>query len=107
MKSKHRYNHRSTSLASAVAIALLGSSTVALAEQLVLEEVIVTAQKREEMIQDVPMAITAYSGENLDELGVVNLTDVGRFASGVASGANFVQSTPSTNSSRLIFVLQT
>lgn len=41
MKSKHRYSHRSTSLASVVAIVLLGNSALAQAQQLVLEEVIV------------------------------------------------------------------
>jgi iron complex outermembrane receptor protein len=66
MKSKHRYNHRNSSLASAVAIALLGSSALAQAQQLVLEEVIVTAQKRVESLQDVPISITAVSGERID-----------------------------------------
>ena len=51
---KNRYNHRSTSLASAVAIALLGNSGLTLAQEVVLEEVIVTAQKRSESIQDIP-----------------------------------------------------
>jgi iron complex outermembrane receptor protein len=48
-----------------------------------IEEIIVTAQKRAESVQDVPIAISAFSGENLEELGVRNLSDVGRFASGV------------------------
>ena len=39
MIHKNRYNHRSTSLASAVAIALLGNSGLALAQEVVLEEV--------------------------------------------------------------------
>ena len=51
MKSSRHHNHRHASLASAVAIALLASSTVAQAQQLVLEEAIVTAQKRSESIQ--------------------------------------------------------
>lgn len=40
---KNRYKHRSTSLASAVAIALLGNSGLALAQEVVLEEVMVLA----------------------------------------------------------------
>ena len=39
-----------------------------------LEEVIVTAQKREESIQDVGIAITAFSGEQLDALGITDST---------------------------------
>lgn len=40
---KNRYKHRSTSLASAVAIALLGNSGLALAQEVVPEEVMVLA----------------------------------------------------------------
>lgn len=54
MKSQHRYNHRKTSLASAVAVALDGNSGLAQAQQLALEEIVVTAQKRVERLQDVP-----------------------------------------------------
>jgi len=39
----------------------------------VLEEVIVTAQRREQNLLDVPMAVTALSGETLDELGALDL----------------------------------
>ncbi len=33
-----------------------------------LEEVIVTAQKRTESLQDIPIAISAYSAENIESL---------------------------------------
>jgi len=49
----------------------------------VIEEIIVTAQKRAENVMDVPIAITAYSGEALEQLGTRNLTDIGRFTAGV------------------------
>ena len=48
-----------------------------------IEEVLVTAQKRAENVMDVPIAITAYTGEALDQLGTHSLTDVGRFTAGV------------------------
>ncbi|MYH15196.1 MAG: TonB-dependent receptor [Gammaproteobacteria bacterium] len=38
-----------------------------------IEEVIVTAQRREESIQSVPVAVTAVSGERLDALGAVTI----------------------------------
>jgi len=44
------------------------------AEQAVLEEIVVTAQKREQSIQDVPIAITALDGRELENHGAVNLT---------------------------------
>ena len=41
-----------------------------------LEEVIVTAQRREERLQEVPIAITVQSGEQLDKAGVTNLREL-------------------------------
>jgi len=48
-----------------------------------IEEIIVTAQKRDENVMDVPIAITAYTGEALEKLGMRNITDLGRFTAGV------------------------
>ena len=47
-----------------------------------IEEIIVTAQKRAENVMDVPIAITAYSGGALEDLGARNLSDIGRFTVG-------------------------
>ena len=41
---------------------------------LVLEEVTVTARKREESLQDIPIAITALNGEELESAGIVDST---------------------------------
>ena len=43
----------------------------------VLEEVIVTARKRAEAIQDVPVSVTAFTGNQLRNAGVTNLKDLG------------------------------
>jgi outer membrane receptor protein involved in Fe transport len=45
-------------------------------------EIVVTAQLREQRISEVPMAITAYSGEFLDELGLNDFEDVSRYVPG-------------------------
>lgn len=42
----------------------------------VLEEVIVTAQKREQTLQDVPISVTAMTGDQLDALGIDDYTEV-------------------------------
>ena len=49
----------------------------------ILEEVLVTAQKREQSIQDVGIAITAFSGDQLQEIGIVNNTELARYTPGV------------------------
>ena len=43
------------------------------AAQGVVEEIIVTATKREESIQDVPIAVSAFAGEDLEQRGVQDL----------------------------------
>jgi iron complex outermembrane recepter protein len=66
----------------AVMVALLVSSTLAtsaLAQDnapIVLDEIIVTAQKKSENIQDVPIAITAITGAQLDSKGIRSLDEV-------------------------------
>lgn len=44
----------------------------------VLEEVVVTARKREENIQETPLAVTALSGKDLRDQGVDNVQDLSR-----------------------------
>ncbi|WP_354694308.1 TonB-dependent receptor [Elongatibacter sediminis] len=47
-----------------------------LAQAQVLEEVVVTAQKREQSLQDVGVSVTAFSGEQIKDLGFTNSVDV-------------------------------
>jgi iron complex outermembrane receptor protein len=44
-----------------------------------MEEITVTAKKREESIFEVPVAISAFVGEELQKQGVTDLTDIGKF----------------------------
>lgn len=44
--------------------------------QLLLEEIIVTAQKREQNLQDVGISVTAFSDEQIQKLGFSNSTDI-------------------------------
>ena len=66
-------------LSRAVAVALgLGGAGAALAQTSTgneLEEVVVTATRRSENLQDVPIAITALTGTTLSELNVQTLDD--------------------------------
>ena len=60
-------------------ITLAGLTIVFLNPALVhaqLEEIVVTAQKRAESLQDVPISVQAFTGENLDELGVQSAEDI-------------------------------
>ncbi len=58
-------------------MAVLCATTLALpARASVLEETVVTAQKREENLQDVGISITAFSGNQLQELGMTRTVDI-------------------------------
>ncbi len=49
----------------------------------VLEEIVVTARKREESIQDAPLAIQAFSAAQLEERGVVNVAEIAKYTPGL------------------------
>ncbi len=67
----------------ATAIAATSIQTVTAAEQQqkeetvrVIEEVVVTARKREESLQDIPLAVTAIDSSQLDISGAVDISDI-------------------------------
>lgn len=48
-----------------------------------LDTIVVTAQKREQQVQEVPIAISAYSGDFLDSFGATDLDDIGNLVPGL------------------------
>jgi iron complex outermembrane receptor protein len=70
---------------SSVGIAIAAAPAQA---QTMLEEVIVTAQKRSESVQEIPLAVTALSSDMLDQRGI---TDIASMAASVP-GMHFGQS---------------
>jgi iron complex outermembrane recepter protein len=57
-------------------VAAQGDTTHNNAGQIALEEVIVTARKREESLQETPVAISAFSAEELAVAGIANTRDL-------------------------------
>ena len=55
------------------------SGATAAADETVIGEgeIVVTARRRDERLQDVPIAVTAYSGAQLQREGAVDITDIG------------------------------
>lgn len=64
----------------------LGASPI-LAQE-VLEEIVVTAERRAENIQDIPIAISAFSGATLVERNITTLADLKFIAPSVAIGGD-------------------
>ncbi|MFT7287287.1 MAG: iron complex outermembrane receptor protein [Halieaceae bacterium] len=78
---------RSTALATALLAAATSSQIVAQESsesRLVMETVLVTARQREESIQDIPLAVTAFDAEAMKRRGIQDLQDVARFTAGFA-----------------------
>lgn len=48
-----------------------------------LEEIVVTARKRDESIQDAPLTILAFSDTQLEERGIQNVADLAKFSPGL------------------------
>jgi len=72
----------------ASAAAVFGSFTMQAVSAAVLEEVTVTAQKREQSLQDVGISVTAFTGDQLRSLGVEQSFDVAAFSPGVHISGN-------------------
>ena len=88
-------------LSKAIATALIASSPAFVyAQEMVLEEVIVTATRRAQSIEDVPYNISALSGDDLSEAGIFKAAALFR----VLPGVNFIDLGPRSgvNNSNLI-----
>jgi iron complex outermembrane receptor protein len=72
-------------------IALLTVSYAATADR-VLEEIIVTAQKREQSLQDVPVSVSVIDGEFIKDAGLIDIQDVVQYVPNVK--VNFDDLTP-------------
>lgn len=71
-------------LSPSIAIAITSfNAPLANAQDLVLEEIIVTARKREESLQETPIAVSAFSGVNLAAAGIDSLDDLNNFVPGL------------------------
>jgi len=57
---------------------------------LALEEITVTARKREESIQDAPYTITALTSQDIEVKGINELQDIGFFSPGFFYSENAV-----------------
>ncbi|MEM1140962.1 MAG: TonB-dependent receptor [Pseudomonadota bacterium] len=98
MSRKFRYP-----LAPAALIVMTASGvsvpTAAQDRSIALEEVIVTAQRRQTLLQDTPIAVTAFTAQKIQDLGIFDISDVGS----MAPNTN-IQKQPSSNSNMSIAI---
>lgn len=78
-------------------VAATGAATIGAAanaqEGRALEEIVVTAQKREQNLQDVPVAVSAFTGEQLQEAVIKDIFDLQTNTPGLMAGQNQTNTT--------------
>ena len=80
---------KKSKVSQAVFLAVSASAISVTAQaQSVIDEVVVTATKRAESLQDVPIAVTALTGQALEELGITNFADYVMQLPGVTAGGS-------------------
>jgi len=84
----YRSNCQKSALALAISSILAGGSTAALAQQVAasntLEEIVVTATRREQTVQEIPFNISAISGVSLERANIIDSVDALRSVAGVS-----------------------
>jgi len=96
MPRTHLHTGLRTALATLIAT---GAAGPALAQTTTLEEVVVSAERREAGLQDTPIAVTAFTSENIEALGIYDVTDLGSYAPNTN-----IQKQPSSNSNMSIYI---
>jgi len=84
-----RKNHK---LAAAISLVLAGSAGSVHAQ--VLEELVVTAQKRSQSVQDIPIAISGLSADEIEALGFDDATDLSAQVPNVQVSGTFGKTQP-------------
>ena len=86
-----------------VCVCVLGGATAeVLAQASALEEIIVTARKREESLQDTPISVAAFSSEDIESRGMVDFSDLGEFTPNVVF--DFTSAIAAGNSAAIVMI---
>lgn len=97
IRSDSKRGHARFLMAGASGLALMVSHGTALAQDASeggLEEIVVTAQKKQESLQDIPVAVTAITTDQLENLQVRSLTAISGLAPNVTQVASVSGSDP-------------
>lgn len=72
----NKSNYYRVGLVSAIVLSSIGQSSPLMASEYALEEIIVTAQRREQNLQQVPVAVSALSQNAIEKADITDLTDI-------------------------------
>ena len=95
MSVSRKFPRGLTAAGSAGAVALLISTVAGAADSSVIAEVVVTAQKRTENVQDVPTSVSVFGEQQITQLHATQLSDYAAYIPGlnVAGGGTPGQTT--------------
>ena len=77
---------------SVLAAGVIVAPRPAITQEAMLEEIIVTARKREESVQDIPIAVSAFTADDIRELGLQSVDDLALFTPGFSFQSGFGRS---------------
>lgn len=84
-QAPHRFGAVIFSTVSVFLLPLLsGANQSAIAQEDSLQEIVVTARKTAERLQDIPLAITAFSSKDIQNAGAVDLGDIANLTPGLS-----------------------
>ena len=72
-------------------LSLVVSPSIASSQTIALEEIVVTARKRSESLLEIPVAITAFTSDQMEAIGAPNLVDLSKFTPGLQFNEQGVQ----------------
>lgn len=87
MKNHRRRGGKAMFLSAAGALAVIGTTNVLAADTDVIAEIIVSAQKRAENLQDVPASVSVFGEQQLVRLHATQLTDYAAYMPGINIGS--------------------
>ena len=112
MREEQKVSKRNTTAARqastrilAAVVAMIGAATGVVSPSVLaaeVEEIVVTAQRRAQSIQDIPYNISAYSDDDLQSARAFDIGDISR----LVPGLDFKDQGPSPRSSRNTFILR-
>ena len=76
---KNQYHKSALFCVTAIAASVAATSVSAANDRPMLEEIIITAEKREASVQDTSLAITAMGSDQLKDLNIVTQQDIANF----------------------------
>ncbi|CAH0991599.1 Vitamin B12 transporter BtuB [Sinobacterium norvegicum] len=82
-KIKNKKSFSKKIISDSVAIVIVALSANVSASPM-LEEVVVTAQKRAQSLQDVPISVTAVSGDKMKDAGITDLQDLSQYTPNIS-----------------------